>query len=104
MHLRENTLFDLGVKATQNVVQCPLHHVTYAPTDFEVTMSKGLGGDAFTRKFIFWPWVKVTENVAQYPLNHVTYSAKKFEVAASKGLGGDTFTRKYIIWPCITYM
>ena len=53
MHLRENTLFDLGVKATQNVVQCPLHHVTYAPTDFEVTMSKGLGGDAFTRKFIF---------------------------------------------------
>ena len=27
---------------TINVVQCPLHHVTYAPTDFEVTTSKAL--------------------------------------------------------------
>ena len=35
---------------TRNVAQCPLHHVTYAPTEFEVTTSKGLGGDAFTRK------------------------------------------------------
>ena len=39
MHLQENTLFDLdlGVKVIQNVAQCPLHHVTYAPTEFEVT-------------------------------------------------------------------
>ena len=51
MHLQENTLFDLWVKVTQNVTQCPLHHVTYAPTEIEVTTSKGLGGDAFTRKF-----------------------------------------------------
>ena len=53
LHLQENTLFelDLGVKVTQNVAQCPLHHVTYAPTEFKVTTSKGLGGDAFTRKF-----------------------------------------------------
>ena len=53
MHLQENTLFDLdlSVKVTRNVAQCPLHHVTYAPTEFEVTTSKGLGGDAFTRKF-----------------------------------------------------
>ena len=53
MHLQENTLFDLDlwVKVTQNVAQCPLHHVTYAPTEFEVTKSKGLGGDVFTRKF-----------------------------------------------------
>ena len=30
-HLYENTLFDLelGVKVTQDAVQCPLHHVTY---------------------------------------------------------------------------
>ena len=36
MHLQENTLFDLdlGVKDTQNVAKCPLHHVTYAPTEF----------------------------------------------------------------------
>ena len=34
MHLQENTLFelDLGAKVTGNVVQFPLHHVTYAPT------------------------------------------------------------------------
>ena len=53
MHLEENTLFDLDlwVKVTRNVAQCPLHHVTYAPTELEVTTAKGLGGDAFTRKF-----------------------------------------------------
>ena len=34
MHLQENTLFDLGVMVTRNVAQCPLHHVTYAPTEF----------------------------------------------------------------------
>ena len=43
---------DLGVKVTQNIAQYPLHHVTYAPAEFEVAMSNGLGGDAFTRKYI----------------------------------------------------
>ena len=54
MHLPENTLFDLdlGVKVTCSVAQFPLNHVIYALTEFEVTMSKGLGADAFTRKFI----------------------------------------------------
>ena len=58
MHLQENTLFDpdLRVKVTRNVAQCPLHHVTYAPTEFEVTTSKDLGGEAYTRKFNIWPW------------------------------------------------
>ena len=53
MYLQENTLFDLdlGVMVTQNVAKYPLHHVTYTPTEFKVTTSKGLGGDAFTRKF-----------------------------------------------------
>ena len=56
MHYQENILFDLDpkakrVKVTRNVAQCPLHHVTYAPTEFEVTASKALGGEAFTRKF-----------------------------------------------------
>ena len=50
MHLHENTFdLDLGVKATQNVAQYPLHHVTYSATKFEVATSNGLGGDAFTR-------------------------------------------------------
>ena len=47
MHLQESTLFDLDL----NVAQCPLHHVTYAPKEFEVTTSKALGGETFTRKF-----------------------------------------------------
>ena len=51
MHLQENTLFDRDLKVTRNVAHCPLHHVTYAPTEFEVTTSKALGGEAFTRKF-----------------------------------------------------
>ena len=57
MHLQENTLFDpdLGVKVTRNVAQCPLHHVTYAPTEFVVATSKALEGEAFTRKFNILP-------------------------------------------------
>ena len=50
MHLNENTIFDLGVKVTQDVAQYPLHHVTYSDTKFEVATSNGLGGDAFTSK------------------------------------------------------
>ena len=54
IHLQENILFDLdlGVKVTQNVAQCPHHHITYAPTEFEVTTFNHLGGDTFTRKYI----------------------------------------------------
>ena len=57
MYLQENRLFDLDLrfKVTGNVAQCPLHHMTFAPTDFEVTTSKGLGGEVFTRKFNIWP-------------------------------------------------
>ena len=43
---------DLGVKVIGNVAQCPLHHVTYAHTKFEVITSKSLGGDAFILKYI----------------------------------------------------
>ena len=46
MHLQENTLMD-----TLNVAQCPQQHVTFAPTQLEVTTSKALGGEGFTRKF-----------------------------------------------------
>ena len=49
MHLQENSIFDLGVKVTQNVAQYPLHHVTYSATKFEVATSYPLGGDTFTR-------------------------------------------------------
>ena len=52
MHLQENTVFDLVVKVTQDVVQYALHHVTYAHANFEVATSNGLGEDAFTRKYI----------------------------------------------------
>ena len=45
MQFQENTLFDgdfdldIRVNVTRKVAQCPLHHVTYAPTEFEVTTS-----------------------------------------------------------------
>ena len=39
----------LGNGQTGNVAQYPLHHMTYAPANFEAAMSKGLGGNAFTR-------------------------------------------------------
>ena len=52
MDLQERTFYDLGVKVTQNVAQYHPHHVTYAPANFEVAMSNGLGEGAFTRKYI----------------------------------------------------
>ena len=52
MHLQEKTLYDLDlvVKVTQNVVQCPPNHMTYACGKFEVAMSNSIGEDGFTRK------------------------------------------------------
>ena len=51
-HLQENTLYDLDVvvKVTQNVIQCPPNHMTYAPAKFKVATSNSLGEDGFTRK------------------------------------------------------
>ena len=46
---------DLGVKVTQNVTQYPLNHVTNSDTKFDVATSNGLGGDAFTSKYIIRP-------------------------------------------------
>ena len=62
--------------------------MTYPSTKFEVATSKGLGGDAFTRKNQSLTYD--TGNVAQYPLHYVTYLTTKFEVATSNGLEGDT--------------
>ena len=49
MHLHKHTLFDLDleVKVIQDVVQYPLHHVTYSDTKLKVATPIGLGGDAF---------------------------------------------------------
>ena len=54
MHLQENTLYglDLVVKVTQNVVQYPPNHMTYAPAKFEGTTTNSLGEDGFTRNYI----------------------------------------------------
>ena len=46
-------MFDLDFRVTQNIAQYLLHHVTYAPAKFEVAMSNDLGGDEFTRKYIY---------------------------------------------------
>ena len=66
MHLQENSMFvivvfpdhthllfltfDLGVKATRNVAQYPLHHVNYSDTKFEVATSNNVGRDIFYKK------------------------------------------------------
>ena len=54
MYLQENTLYDLDlvvVKDTQNVVQYPANHMTYAPAKFEVASFNKLEY-GFTRKYI----------------------------------------------------
>ena len=53
MYFQEKVVCDLGlgVKVRQDVAKYPLHDVKYAPVKFEVAMSHGLGGDAFTRKY-----------------------------------------------------
>ena len=52
MHLQEKTLYDLDlvVKVTQNIVQCPPNHMTYAPSKFEVATSNSLGEDNLQKK------------------------------------------------------
>ena len=99
MNLQVNTLFDLDlrVKVTLNVAQCPLHHVTYAPTEFEVTTSKGWGGDAFTRKFNIWPLTLASRSHEMLP--STLYIVWLIQQQSLKMLWLDTFTRKYIIWP-----
>ena len=55
MHLQENTLYDpdlVVVKVTQNAVQYPPNHMTYAPAKFEAASFNKLGEDRFTRKYI----------------------------------------------------
>ena len=103
MHLQENTLYDLDlvvVKVTQNVVQYPPNHMTYAPAKFEVASFNSLGEDLDLQESTLYDLdlgVKVTQNEAQYHPHHVTYAPANFEVAMSNGMGEDAFTRKYII-------
>ena len=54
MHLQVNTLYDLDlvVKVTQNFVQYPVNHMTYASAKFEAATSNSLGEDGFARKYI----------------------------------------------------
>ena len=64
-------------------------------------MSHGLGGDAFTRKYIISLLTltlgqEQTQNIAQNALHHLTYAPAKFEASMSNGLGGNAFTRN--IW------
>ena len=78
--------------------QIPAFDLTKTSVKFEVATSNGLGGDAFTRKYII-PLLTLTvgqgqtQNVAQYPLHHMTYTPAKFEAAMPNGLGGNAFTR-----------
>ena len=77
--------------------QIPAFYLTKASTKFEVATSNGLGGDAFTRKYIIPPLTltlghRDTPNFAQYPLHHMTNAPAHFEVAMSNSLGGNALT------------
>ena len=70
---------DLGVKVTYTLQST--YHVTCASAEFEIAMSNGLGGDAFTvTHYLTLILAKVTQNVSQYPLHHVTIALTKFKV------------------------
>ena len=63
----------------------PAFDLTKASAKFKVVTSNGLGGVAFTRKYIILPLTFTlgqgqTQNVAQYHLYHMTYGPAKFEV------------------------
>ena len=78
--------------------QIPAFELTKAFAKFEVATSNGLGGDAFTRKYIISLLTLIlgkghTQNVAQYPRHHMNYALAKFEAAMSNDLGGNAFTR-----------
>ena len=56
--------------------------MTYTPAKFEVAMSNGLGGDAFTRNI---QGDLVKNHMNHCPLLHVPYEPAKFEVATANG-------------------
>ena len=52
------------------------------PAKFEAAMTKGLGGNAFTRNILF---DQGQGHMKHCPLHHVTYVPAKFEVATANG-------------------
>ena len=75
MYLQENTLFDLDLKSHNFAI--------YAPAKFEVAKSNSFG-DAFTRKYIRWPWAWLGSR-SHKTLYIMNYAPVKFEVATSNG-------------------
>ena len=63
----------------------PVFYLTKASAKFEVATFNGLGGEAFTRKYIFSLLTltlgqEQTRDVIRYSLHHMTYAPAKFEV------------------------
>ena len=65
-------------------LQSMVHHLdlTTASAKFEIAMSNGLGGDAFTIKYIISPLNLTlgqgqTQNVAQFPLHYIPMHLQK---------------------------
>ena len=88
MHLQE--IFHLTFIQDQgHMKHCPLHHMTYVPSKFEVAKTNGQG-EELPENILFdldpkVNWVKVTQKVAQYPRHRVTCAPAKFDVATSHG-------------------
>ena len=46
-------MFDRHLGVTLNIIQYPLHHMTYAPGKFKVATSNDLGGDALQENSLY---------------------------------------------------
>ena len=85
--------FDLGVKVRGNIAQFHLHHVTNATAKIKAVLSKGLGGDALSRKYKKIHYL--TFDLDQGPLKHCPVpltscdlnASASFEVTMANGLG-----------------
>ena len=74
-------------KKKQNVAKCRLHHVTYAPTEFEVTTSRALERETFTRKFNIWPLTLTLGSRSHEMLPSTFYIMWPIQLKSSKLLG-----------------
>ena len=63
---------------TWNIAQYLLHHMTYASAKFEVAMSNGLGGNAFTRNIWFDQRSRSHEALPSTPCDLWTLQSLKF--------------------------
>ena len=86
MHLQENSIFDLWPDRGQGHTKCcpvPSTSCDLSATKFEIATSNRLGGDTFTRKYIFWPLT-------------LTVGSRSHKISPEPSTSCDLFT--YKVW------